>query len=75
MVTTARAMEAVAIADLSAHAGTQEILVRPNGAIEISPNGPSAVARHFFYAKQSHICSSSIPAVGESMESQPVRYQ
>ena len=55
MVTTARAMEAVAIADLSAHAGTQEILVRPNGAIEISPNGPSAVARYFSMQAKSYM--------------------
>ena len=55
MVTTARAMEAVAIADLSAHAGTQEVLVRPNGAIEISPKGPGAVATYFSMQAKSYM--------------------
>jgi hypothetical protein len=50
MVTTARAMEAVGIADLSAHAGVQEVNVLPNGVIEISPGGPGAAAA--LYARQ-----------------------
>jgi hypothetical protein len=50
MITTARAMEAVGIADLSAHAGVQEVNVLPNGVIEISPSGPGAAAAH--YARQ-----------------------
>ena len=33
MVTSARTMEAVAVADLSAHAGAQEIYLLPNGKI------------------------------------------
>src|SRR5690349_17729535 len=47
MVTNARVMEAVAIADLSAHAGAQEILVRPNGRIESSPEGISVAFTYF----------------------------
>jgi hypothetical protein len=50
MITTARAMEAVGIADLSAHAGVQELNVLPNGVIEVSPSGPGAAAS--MYSRQ-----------------------
>lgn len=48
MVTSARTMEAVAVADLSAHAGAQEIYLLPNG--KILSNVPSAerVAADYF---------------------------
>ena len=48
MVTSARTMEAVAVADLSAHAGAQEIYLLPNG--EILSDVPSAerVAADYF---------------------------
>jgi hypothetical protein len=55
MVTTSRSMEAVAIADLSAHAGTQEVIVRPNGVIEISPQGPGAVVMYFSMQAKSYM--------------------
>jgi hypothetical protein len=55
MVTTARTMEAVAIADLSAHAGTQELLVRPNGLVEISPSGPAAARSYFIMQAKSYM--------------------
>ena len=55
MVTTSRAMEAVAIADLAAHAGTQEALVRPDGVIEISPQGPNVAATYFSMQTKSYM--------------------
>jgi hypothetical protein len=47
MVTTSRMMEAVAVADLAAHAGAQEVKVLPNGVITPTGAGP-AVARQYF---------------------------
>src|SRR5512139_1457433 len=47
MVTTSRTMEAVAVADLSAHAGAQEVVVLPNGVIQIAPRGPGVAATYF----------------------------
>jgi hypothetical protein len=55
MITTSRTMEAVAIADLSAHAGTQELLVLPNGVIEISPQGPGVAASYFSMQAKSYM--------------------
>ena len=47
MVTTSRTMEAVAVADLSAHAGAQEVVVLPNGVIQVAPQGPGVAATYF----------------------------
>ena len=47
MITTSRTMETVAVADLSAHAGAQELVVLPNGVIENSPQGPGVAATYF----------------------------
>jgi len=55
MVTTSRTMEAVAIADLSAHAGAQEVIVLPNGVIEISPQGPGTAATYFSMQAKSYM--------------------
>jgi len=55
MVTTSRTMETVAIADLSAHAGAQEIIVRPNGVIATSPNGSNVAATYFSMQTKSYI--------------------
>jgi Flp pilus assembly protein TadG len=47
MVTNARVMEAVAIADLAAHAGAQEITVLPNGTITATTAGNGIAATYF----------------------------
>jgi len=47
MVTNARVMETVAVADLAAHAGAQEITVLPNGVIIATPRGRSIAAAYF----------------------------
>ena len=55
MVSNARVMEAVAISDLSAHAGAQEILVLPNGRIKSSPVGANVAATYFHQQSPSYI--------------------
>jgi len=47
MVTTSRVMEAIAVADLSAHAGAQEVKVLPNGAVIIDDKASSVVEDYF----------------------------
>lgn len=47
MVTNARLMEAVAAADLAAHAGAQEITVQPDGTLAGLPQG-QVVAQVYF---------------------------
>ena len=48
MVTNARVMEAVAVADLSAHAGAQEIKLLPNGKILSDVPSAERVAADYF---------------------------
>lgn len=48
MVTSARIMEAVAVADLSAHAGAQEIYLLPNGQILSDVPSAEDVAAEYF---------------------------
>ncbi len=55
MITTSRAMEAYGIADLSAHAGAQEVNVLPNGVIQISPNGPAVSAAYYHMQSKSYM--------------------
>ena len=55
MVTNARVMEAVAISDLSAHAGAQEIIVEPNGLILSTPKGAKVAATYFRGQSPSYI--------------------
>lgn len=50
MVTNARVMEVVAAADLAAHAGAQEIMVRPDGTLAGLAEG-QAVAGMYFQAQ------------------------
>lgn len=50
MVTNARVMEVVAVADLAAHAGSQEIVVLPDGTLAGLAEG-QAVAGMYFYAQ------------------------
>src|SRR5512137_1011705 len=47
MVTNARVMETVAVADLAAHAGAQEITVLPNGLIIATTRGNGIAASYF----------------------------
>jgi hypothetical protein len=48
MTTNARAMEAVAVADLSAHAGAQEVRLLPNGKILSDVDAAEEVAYGYF---------------------------
>jgi len=48
MVTNARTMEAVAVADLSAHAGAQEIRLLPNGKILSDVPAAERIAADYF---------------------------
>ena len=48
MVTSVRTMEAVAVADLSAHAGAQEIRLLPNGKILSDVPEAERVAANYF---------------------------
>jgi Flp pilus assembly protein TadG len=50
MVTNARVMEVVAAADLAAHAGAQEIMVRPDGTLAGLAEG-QVVAEQYFRAQ------------------------
>ena len=47
MVTNARVMETVAMADLAAHAGAQEITVLPDGTIIVTTAGNTIAATYF----------------------------
>jgi len=47
MVTNARTMETVGIADLAAHAGAQEITVLPDGTITATSGGNQIAALYF----------------------------
>jgi hypothetical protein len=51
MVTNARVMETVAVADLAAHAGAQYVNLLPDGTIEPTPAQANAVAASFFTAQ------------------------
>jgi len=55
MITNVRNMEAVAVADLSAHAGAQEVDVLPNGVIQVTPLGPTIAARYFSMQSRSYL--------------------
>ena len=61
MVTGARVMESVGVADLAAHAGAQEITVLPDGTITAT-NGGNRIAALYFTAQRppySHLTSVS----------------
>ena len=47
MLTNARVMETVAVADLAAHAGAQEITVLPDGTITATAGGDVIAAEYF----------------------------
>ena len=54
MVTNARVMETVAVADLAAHAGAQEITVLPNGVITATTGGNGIAATYFNAQRPGH---------------------
>ena len=54
MITTSRLMEAIAVADLSAHAGAQEIAVYPDGEIYATPRGEAVAASYFGIQTPAH---------------------
>jgi hypothetical protein len=51
MVTNARVMETIAVADLAAHAGAQEITVLPDGTITATTRG-NMIANAYFSAQR-----------------------
>jgi len=55
MTTNAQVQEAVAIADLAAHAGAQEIAVRPSGEIYSTGEGAAIAERYFRMQAPSHV--------------------
>ncbi|MFT3892746.1 MAG: pilus assembly protein TadG-related protein [Anaerolineales bacterium] len=61
MVTNARVMETVAVADLAAHAGAQEITVLPDGVITATSAGNEIAAMYFSAQKlaYAHLVSVS----------------
>ena len=48
MQTSARVMQAIAAADLSAHAGAQQIRLRPDGVLKSDQSQASATAQTYF---------------------------
>ena len=64
MITSARTMEAVAVADLSAHAGAQEITVLPNGVIQVNSQGLIIAAQYFSMQAPSYIQLSNVTCGG-----------
>src|SRR5512139_2746537 len=54
MVTNARVMETVAVADLAAHAGAQEITVLPDGTITATRAGDDIAAMYFNAQRADH---------------------
>lgn len=47
MVTNARLMDTIAVADLAAHAGAQEVIVLPDGTLTVSSQGDAIAASYF----------------------------
>ena len=60
MVTNTRTMEAVGIADLSAHAGAQEIAVLPDGTITSTQEGSRVAALYFNAQSPNYIQLKSV---------------
>ncbi len=54
MLTNARLMETVAVADLAAHAGAQEITVLPDGTITATTRGNGIAALYFNAQRPGH---------------------
>ena len=47
MVTNSRLMDTIAVADLAAHAGAQEVIVLPDGTLTVANQGDSIAANYF----------------------------
>ncbi|HUH99001.1 MAG TPA: TadE family protein [Anaerolineales bacterium] len=59
MVTSARVMQAIGVADLTAHAGVQQIRVQPNGAIISDSSGVSRAVDYFHYMAPGYVSLGS----------------
>jgi uncharacterized membrane protein len=59
-ITSARLMDAVAVSDLAAHAGAQEVKVLPNGKIEPSENAENVAAAYFMQQAPPYVSLVSI---------------
>lgn len=60
MTTSVRMMDAVAVGDLAAHAGAQEIEVRPNGIIRATTAGNAVAATYFRNQAPSYLRLNSV---------------
>lgn len=60
MTTSVRMMDAVAIGDLAAHAGAQEIEVLPNGVIRTTTAGNAVAATYFLNQAPSYLRLNSV---------------
>ena len=60
MVTSSRVMQGMALADLAAHAGVQEIKVQPNGAIIPDPSASTFATEYFGYAAPKYVTLDSV---------------
>lgn len=63
MVTNTRLMETVAVADLAAHAGAQEITVLPDGRITATTRG-NGIAASYFKAQSPNYARLSLVSCG-----------
>lgn len=64
-VSSSRTMEAVAAADLAAHAGAMEVKLLPNGKIESRQDRAEAIAAAFFNAQRPSHAGLSTVSCGE----------
>lgn len=51
---TSRIQEAIIAADLAAHAGVQQVIVEPDGALKPAPSAPSVATQYFRANKPEH---------------------
>jgi hypothetical protein len=68
MVTNAHAMEAIAVADLSAHAGAQEVRLLPNGKILSDVPNAKKVAHEYFQMQAPSYVQLVSVACGDTAE-------
>ena len=68
MITNARAMEAVAVSDLSAHAGAQEVRLLPNGKILSDVEAAEEVAYDYFRRQAPSYVQFVDVVCGDSLE-------
>ena len=59
-IATSRLMDGVAVTDLAAHAGAQEIRILPNGAVEVTENARQVAANYFYRQAPAYVELTSI---------------